>query len=476
MTVSDLSDGVTEQPGLTPQARKAVVVVLIGAILAFLDATVVNVALKSLSTTLDSSLDTIQWVVTVYMLAQAAILPLSGWAVRRMGAKRLYVVSMLLFVVASIGCGLAGNVGELIGARVFQGIGGGLMVPAGQMILMTAAGPRGLARVMAAVGIPMVLTPVVGPTIGGLLLENAGWQWIFLINAPLGLLGLVLAVRLLSADKKTESAGPLDVFGLALASLAMTGLTYALTEVGSRGVSSLQVLIPLSAGIVMIAAFVVRSLRVVNPVLDIRLYRNALFSSASVATFVFGAATFGAMVLLPLYFQLVRHQDAAHTGMLLAPQGIGAAVAMAVSGRIFDRIGSRICVLGSVVSVVATLPFMLITAGTSYWLLGAAMVVRGAGIGLAVMPAMTVALQTLRPDQFSDATPQLNIMQRIGGSIGTAVFVAVLGNYLRDNGVQRGDQASAFGTTFAWVLAAAVVATVPTVAMAVLERRSKPTP
>ncbi len=175
---------------------------------------------------------------------------------------------------------------------------------------------------------------------------------------------------------------------------------------------------------------------------------------------------------MPLYFQIVRGQDAAHTGMLMAPQGIGAAVAMGLSGRIFDRIGSRICLIGSVIGVVATVPLMLLTDSTPYWLLGLAMTVRGAGIGLAVMPAMTVALRTLTPAQTSDATPQLNIMQRIGGSIGTALFVVVLNDHLRD-AHQQADRASAFGTTFAWALAAAILAVVPTVAMAVLERRSR---
>ncbi|WP_062983215.1 DHA2 family efflux MFS transporter permease subunit [Nocardia anaemiae] len=474
MTASSDSENRTAQPELTltPQARKAVIVVLIGAILAFLDATVVNVALKSLSTTLGGSLDTTQWVVTVYLLTQAAVLPVTGWAARRMGAKRLYFASLLVFVLASIACGLASDIGQLIGARVVQGIGGGAMVPAGQIILVKAAGQRGLAKVMAAVGIPMVLTPVVGPTIGGLLLESAGWQWIFLINVPLGILGLILAARLLPTDDDNLSAERLDIRGLALASLGMIGLTYGLAELGPRGLWSPHVFATLLAGSVAIATFVVRSSRIAHPLLDIRLYRNALFSSAAVTTFIFGAATFGGMVLMPLYFQIVRGQDAAHTGMLMAPQGIGAAVAMGLSGRIFDRIGSRICVIGSVIGVVATVPFMLLTDSTPYWLLGLAMTVRGAGIGLAVMPAMTVALRTLTPAQISDATPQLNIMQRIGGSIGTALFVVVLNDHLRDANLQA-DRASAFGTTFTWALAAAILAVVPTVAMAVLERRAR---
>jgi EmrB/QacA subfamily drug resistance transporter len=320
----------------------------------------------------------------------------------------------------------------------------------------------------------MVLTPVFGPTIGGLLLEHAGWQWIFLINVPIGLIGLALAVRLLPADQRTEPAGPLDVLGFALVSLGAIGLTYGLAEVSAKGITTPQVLLPLLGGTALTAGFVVRSLRVPHPVLDVRLYRDLMFSSASLATFVFGAATFGGMVLMPLYFQLVRDQDAAHTGMLLAPQGVGAAIAMALSSRIFEKIGSRVCVIGSVVGIVATVPFMLISADTPYWLLGAAMTVRGLGIGLAVMPAMTAALRTLRPNQISDATPQLNVMQRVGGSIGTAVFVAVLHQHLQGNETRHTDQAAAFATTFSWVFAAAIVAALPTVVMAVLERRSKP--
>ncbi|MFF2551453.1 DHA2 family efflux MFS transporter permease subunit [Nocardia sp. NPDC058058] len=473
MTVSKRRNGATSKSELPAHARKAVVVILIGAILSLLDATVVNVAVKSLSLSLNSSLAVIQWVVTAYLLAQAAVLPVTGWAARRMGAARLYLGALLIFTIASIWCGLSDTAGELIAARVVQGIGGGAMLPAGQMVLVAAAGSEGLAKVMAAVGIPMVLTPVVGPTIGGLLLEYAGWPWIFLINVPIGAAGLALGLWLLPRAASTDSAGPLDLPGLMLASTGMVGLTYGLTEIGAHGIGTVRVLIPLTAGLAAIVLFATRALRIPHPLLDLRLYRDALFSSAALTTFLIGAATFGAMVLLPLYFQSVRGQDPAHTGMLLAPQGLGAAVAMAASSRIFDRIGSMICVIGSMIGVAATVPFLLITDTTPYWLLGVSMVMRGVGIGLAAMPAMTVALRGLSPSQISDATPQLNIMQRLGGSIGTAVFVTVLGDQLRDSGIQSSVQAAAFGTTFAWVLAAAVFAIVPTIAMALLERRSR---
>ncbi|WP_219823361.1 DHA2 family efflux MFS transporter permease subunit [Nocardia nova] len=473
MTISNPSEAAVERPTLSPQARRAVVVVLFGAVLAFLDATVVNVALKSLAADLGGTLDAIQWVVTAYLLVQAAVLPVTGWAARRVGAKRLYIGALLAFTLASVACAAANSVGLLILARVAQGLGAGVMIPVGQMILVTAAGRQGMARAMVAAGIPMVLTPIVGPTIGGLLLEYAGWQWIFLINAPIGVIGLVLAARLLPADEPGEPAGALDTPGLILVSAGMVGITYGLSEAASHGLTATRVLVTLCGGAVCTALFVVRSLRIPNPVLDLRLWRDRFFTAGTVSTFVIGAVTFGAMVLLPLYFQLVRHQDAAHTGLLMAPQGIGAAVAMGVSARLYERVGALTCLLGALVGCVATIPFMLIADDTPYWLLGCAMIVRGLGIGLAAMPAMTAALRNLTPSQIIDATPQLTVMQRVGGSIGTAAFVVVLQQHLHDKGVEHPDPASAFAVTFAWVLAASVLAVVPTALMAILELRTR---
>ncbi|WP_433562392.1 DHA2 family efflux MFS transporter permease subunit [Nocardia sp. CA-151230] len=472
MTISNIPGAAVDRSALTPQARRAIVVVLVGAILAFLDATVVNVSLRSLAADLGGTLDAIQWVVTVYLLVQAAVLPVTGWAARRIGRKRLYLGALLLFTLASVACAAAGSVGMLIAARVAQGLGAGVMIPVGQMILVTAAGRDGMAKAMAAAGIPMVLTPVVGPTIGGLLLEYAGWQWIFLINAPIGAAGLVLAARLLPADDRAEAAGALDAPGLILISLGMIGITYGLSEAAQRGVSDLLVLVTLCGGMVLVAAFVAHSLRTRNPVLDLRLWRDRFFAAGTISTFVIGAVTFGAMVLLPLYFQLVRHQDTAHTGMLMVPQGIGAALAMGLSARLYERIGALTCLLGTLVCCAATVPFMMIAGDTPYWLLGAAMTVRGLGIGLAAMPAMAAAMRDLTPSQIIDATPQLTVMQRVGGSIGTAAFVMILQRHLPTDGATAAG-ASAFAVTFTWVLAASTLAVLPTAMMAVLERRAR---
>jgi EmrB/QacA subfamily drug resistance transporter len=456
---------------LTPQVKRIAVAVVLGAVMSALSTTIVNVALETLSERLGASLDEIQWVVTAYMLALAAVIPVSGWAAARFGARAIYVTALVLFTAGSALCGLAWSLETLVAARVLQGLAGGLLVPVGQIVLVKAAGPRNMARVMSAIGVPIILAPVFGPTLGGLLVEHAGWQWIFYVNIPVGLAAIVAALRLLPNDSiEPQSAGRLDVAGLALVAAGLVGITYGLAESGTAGsMGATQVLVPALTGVALVAAFVVRALKLPNPLLDVRLYANRAFTAASVTTLALGAALFGGMVLMPLYFQLVRGEDAVITGLLLIPQGIGSAVAMAASGSVTERLGGGLTsLLGGVVMIVATLPFVLIDATTSYWLLGAAMLVRGLGIGMAMMPAMTAAFATLRPDQVNDATPQLNVLQRVGGSIGTAILAVVLQNGI--TGHSPAAVAGAFGHTYGWVVAISVVALVPTVMLAVIER------
>ncbi|MFD7708253.1 DHA2 family efflux MFS transporter permease subunit [Streptomyces sp. NPDC059785] len=458
---------------LSPEVRRIAVVVVAGAIASLLDSTIVNIALNDLTSELHTGLDTVQWVVTAYLLALASVIPVTGWAARRVGARRLYLSSIVLFTLASVACGLAQNSGQLIALRALQGIGGGLTLPVGQMILAKKAGPQNMARVMSIIGIPMVLTPVVGPTIGGLLLDGPGWRWIFFVNLPIGLLAVLLGLRLLPREP-AESAGRLDVAGLLLVSLGMIGLTYGLAELGNKGEFSATVVITLAAGLVLTAAFVVHALRVKQPrrpLLDMRLYRDKAFGAACLATFCLGAAMYGGMLLMPLYYQSVRHEDAVTTGLLLGPSGFGAAAAMWLSGRTTERLGGGLtAIIGGVVNIVSTLPFVLIGPHTSYLALCLALVVRGFGIGMSMMPAMTAAYRVLGRGKVNDATPQLSILQRIGGSMGTAIIVVVLQNSLSGSDGTPAGLADSFGAAFGWVLVVTLVALLATVVLAVVER------
>ena len=460
---------------IEPHVWRIAIVVILGSIMSVLDTTIVNVALDPLAHDLHTSLDSIQWVVTGYLLSLAAVIPVSGWAATRFGAKPLYLVSIVLFTLGSALSGLAWSSTSLVVARVLQGLGGGMIMPVGQMILVRAAGPRNMAKIMSVIGVPIILAPVFGPTLGGLLLEHAGWQWIFYVNLPIGVAAVFAGLRLLPRDVASpETAGKLDATGLVLLSAGLVGVTYGLAESGSAGsLFSSSVVIPFLVGLALVVAFVLRALRIPNPLLDIRLYKIRAFSAASLTMFALGAALFGGMILMPLYFQTVRHEDAVTTGLLLAPQGIGAAIAMIASGRATERIGGGLTSLvGSVITLVATIPFIVLGGETSYFAISAAMVVRGFGIGMSMMPSMTAAYAVLRPDQINHATPQMNVLQRVGGSIGTAILAVVLQGKITDLGRSASpDQlAGAFGGTFWWVFAISLVAMLPTVLLTVIER------
>jgi EmrB/QacA subfamily drug resistance transporter len=441
--------------------------------MSLLDSTIVNVALRRLSLHFGVSLVTIQWVVTSYLLALAAVVPMTGWAARRVGVKRLYLGSVAAFTAASLLCGLSHTVGQLIALRVLQGAAGGVIASVGQMLLVMRADRGNLARVMSAVGVPMIIAPIAGPVVGGLLLDGPGWRWIFFVNVPVGVATVLLGRRYLAADTGRPGQ-PLDALGLVLAGAGMVGITYGLAEIGAGGQGAARVLLPLLAGVLLAAAFVVHALRAASPVLDLRLYRSSGFTSACLSTLCSGAAVYGGMILLPLYLQSVRGVSAAGTGLLLIPQGCGAAVGMYLSGRVTDRLGAgTTALIGGTAMTLSSVPLAFLTSSTSYWLIGSVTSIRGAGIGLLTMPAMTAAFRALSPHQVNDAAPQLNMLQRLGGSVGTTLFAVVLQRQLGQT-ASAGGQAAAYGATFWWVVGVTMAATVPTIMLRRNERNNQP--
>jgi len=448
-------------------------VVVLGSIMSILDTTIVNVALETLGRELHSTLSQIQWVITGYMLSLAAVIPVTGWAARRFGAKQVYLLSLVLFTAGSALCGVATSTTELIVFRVIQGIGGGMILPIGQLMMASAAGPRRMGRVMSIVAVPAMLAPIFGPTLGGLIVDNASWRWIFFVNLPVGALAFPLALRLLPHSER-QPTDRLDIRGLALMATGVPLLTYGLAEIGATGkFTSVKALVPLLVGVALVVAFALHALRARRPLLDLRLYRRATFSSASIAMFCLGAALFGGMVLMPLYWQQIRGENVVTTGLLTAPMGLGMALVMPLVGRLTDRLGGGpLALLGVAVTSVATIPFGLIGAHTSITWLSAAMFVRGMGVGFAFMPAMTAAYAALDRHELSDATPQLNVLQRVGGSIGTAVLAVVLQRALLHSHGLSG-AAGAYGTAFWWSLGLTALAIVPCLILLRAERATR---
>jgi EmrB/QacA subfamily drug resistance transporter len=467
---------------LDPHVKRVAIVVVLGMIMSILDTTIVNVALDSLSRDLHTPLNDIQWVVSAYLLALAAVIPLSAWAIRKWGAYKIYMQALVLFTLGSALCGLATSAPELIGFRALQGIGGGMLAPTGLTILVNASGRDALPKVMSAIGVPMVLAPVFGPTLGGFLLQSVSWHAIFMINVPIGIVTAVIAVRLLPRDHPApDSAGPLDWIGLLLAGLGTVGITYGLSQSATAGsFTSLSVVLPVIVGAVLVVVFVFRSMRIKHALLDLQLYAIRAYSSASVVMFCLGAAIFGAMILLPLYFQVARGEDAIHTGLLLIPQGIGASIGMNRSALATRRFGAGLTSLvGVVIMIGGTVPFLFVGPATPYAPIAVAMVVRGVGVGLALMPAMTAAFSALSHDQVNDGSPQLNVIQRVGGSLGTAIVAVVLQTRLAHvAGASTGTYtdptavAASFAGTYRWVILMTVLALIPATMLWRVERQT----
>jgi EmrB/QacA subfamily drug resistance transporter len=450
-------------------------IVIIGSIMSILDTTIVNVALATLSRELHAPISQIQWVVTGYLLSLAAVIPVTGWAARRFGPKRVYLVSLVLFSAGSALCGLATSTTELIVFRVLQGVGGGMILPIGQLMMAEAAGPKRMGRVMSIVAVPAMLAPILGPAIGGLILESVSWRWIFFVNVPIGVIAVIAAIRVLPnvPPSRTER---LDFSGLGLMASGLVLLTYGLAEIGSTGkFTSPKVVIPCLAGLALLGVFVFHALRMRTgkPLLDLRLYKRPTFSSASFAMFCLGAALFGGMILLPLYWQEIRHESVLHTGLLTAPQGLGMALIMPLAGKLTDRLGGGpLALAGVILTTLMTIPFGFVGAHTSILSLSLAMFLRGMGIGFAFMPAMTAAFASLDRSELSDATPQLNVLQRTGGSIGTAVLAVVLQRQLTGAHTLAA-KAGAYGTAFWWSVGLTAAAIIPCIVLLNAERRAR---
>jgi EmrB/QacA subfamily drug resistance transporter len=426
----------TDQVAAAPEKLDAAVlkiagVVVLGAIMSILDITVVSVALPTFQTEFDATYAEVAWTMTGYTLALATVIPLSGWAADRFGTKRLYMLALLLFTLGSVLCATADSIGQLVAYRVLQGLGGGMLMPLGMTIMTRAAGPQRIGRLMAVLGIPMLLGPIGGPILGGWLIEAASWHWVFLINLPIGIIGLVYAQFALPKDE-AQPGESFDFVGMLMLSPGLALFLYGVSSLPeTASITATKVWLPMTAGALLVIGFVLYSFKPQHPLLDLRLFRNRNLTVASASLFVFIVAFMGAGLLFPSYFLQVRGESTLNAGLLMAPQGLGAMLTMPIAGMLADKI-----------PVGRTVPFAmgLIAAGfftftqvgtdTSYWLLCGSLFVMGLGMGGTMMPIMTSALRTLSHQDVARGSTLVNILQQIGGSIGSAIMSVILTSQL----------------------------------------------
>lgn len=430
-------------------------VLLVGAMAALLDTTIVTVAIADLTRAFDTSVSTAQWAITGYLLAMAAAIPMMGWLIDRWGARRVWLVTLWLFLSGSVLCAFAWSIASLIAFRVVQGLGGGLILPLVQAILAGAAGPRRMGRAMGLIGIPGQLAPIFGPVLGGLILGSLGWRWIFLVNVPVCLTALLLAWHYLQVVNERRPPGRFDGIGTLLLIPAIVAILLGLAVAGDWRTAPTLPIVLIGGGAVLLAAFVrYAARRGARGLLDVRLLRYRSFSIATAMTFLSGVCLYGPLLLLPLFYQQARGLPVSQVGVLLAPQGLGLMASLWIAGRWADRIGPRtVAVIGVLLSASGIAVF--IAAGRApLAVLSAGLVALGAGLGAIGVAVSAAGYRDVEAASIPRATGLLNIVQRIGASFGTVVVALVLHQQLAATGILISQNAieAAFMRAFVWTL------------------------
>lgn len=408
---------------LDPSVWKICSVAIFGALLAQLDATIVNVSLSNLAVDLHSSLSAIQWVTSGYLLALTLVLPLNGWLVDRIGAKAVYLWCFSAFTLTSALCGLAWSADSLITFRVLQGVSGGLLAPMAQMMFARAAGKH-MARVVGFAALPVLIAPILGPAIAGGILQYASWRWLFLVNLPVGVLALLLAVLFLPPDRHETKRRELDWVGLAVLSPGLVLLLY-----GSERLGQTEGRLALMTGILLLAAFLGLAARKGDRALiDLRLFKGKVFSTAVIAQFLSNGVLFAGQMLIPVYLIQACGRSPGEMGWLLAPLGLGMSVTYPSMGTLTKRFGiRRVSAGGALLALAATFPFLYLAArGLNLAVLAPALFFRGMGQSAVGVPSISAAYASVDRRDLPMATTSLNIVQRLGGPVLTTLCANIL--------------------------------------------------
>jgi EmrB/QacA subfamily drug resistance transporter len=439
---------------LGPTPAVAVAVAYVAAnFMSNMDMQIVNVALPTLSRYFSASLSAVQWTAIAYLLALAVVIPASGWVGDRVGLKQTFVFAVALFTLASALCGAVDSLGELIVARILQGIGGGMMMPAGTAMLYRTFPPDQRARVARTVIIPALIGPGSAPIIGGVLTQWLSWRWIFLINVPAGIAMVGFAIRYLPRTP-SQTSGRLDVGGMALSGLGLSSLLYALSEGSSLGWASVPVLLSGVAGIVLLAAFVRRSLRLRDPILRIRLLSNRLFRATQIVFALSTGPFLGSLYLTPIFLQEILHQSPIASGLTTFVEAIGVGIGAQTLGRLYPRLGPRVLGAAGAAALAVYLGlFILITPGTNLWLVRGVMLLGGFANSAVFLSVQTAMFSTISQRDTGHASAIYNTMRQSSIALNVAVLTTIA----------AGSTAASISAFHAAYLAAALIAVVGTV-------------
>ncbi len=402
------------------------IVIIFGIFMSILDTTIVNIAIPRLQAAFGANLADVQWVSTGYTLAQGVTTPLTPFFSSQLGLKRFYLIVLALFTLGSALCGLAWSLPALIVFRLLQGMGGACLLPLSITLLYSEFPPEERGTALGVLGVPILLAPALGPTVGGYIVTYFGWPLIFYINLPIGIVGLILGFILLR-NIAPEGNVRFDLAGFLLSSTGLGAILYGLSDVSTDGWSSSKVIGFLGSGLIALVIFVIVELEIVNrggrPLMDLRLFKNQPFATGNIAYVMVTFALFGGLFLVPVYLQNLRGQDAFQSGLLLLPQALGSMAAVLIGGRLVDKIGVKAVVLpGLMLLAVALWRFSFVTLQTPFLNFQVLLILRGFGLGLALQPLTVAVLAEIKPAQLSQGTTINSVIRNIASSLGVAVL------------------------------------------------------
>jgi EmrB/QacA subfamily drug resistance transporter len=412
---------------LAPQERIVLIVYMVGLFMSVVDSTIIYTALPSVAREFHEPLGSAQWVTLGYLLALAVIVPCSGWIGDRFGTRRTYLTALILFTAASAGCGLAGSMLELVAFRIVQGFGGGLIVSVGQAMLFRTFVAERRAKASAIVALGTSLGPAIGPVLGGVLVTTLSWRWCFYVNLPLGI--AVLVIGWLFLDEHRESApGRLDVPGFLLAGGGLALCLYSLSELPARGWSSTTVISTGLGGVAALGVLVAVELRTPVPMLNLRLLRNRIFRTGTIASMLSGCSYTGYLFLMPEFLQQARGLSPLESGFTTFPGAIGLWIGSQLAARAYPHVGPRRMVVGSAAAVatIMSLYSVVLQTGTDLWLIRAMMLCSGFAISWCNLPLRVSSFSSISSADTGRASALFTTQSRVAGGVGVAVVVTVL--------------------------------------------------
>jgi EmrB/QacA subfamily drug resistance transporter len=405
-------------------------VVIFGVFMSILDQTIVNIAIPRLQSAFGADIHSVQWVLTAYILAQGVATPAAAFFADTLGIKRFYIISLTAFTLGSALCGLAWSLPILITFRILQGLGGAALFPLSITLLFREFPPQERGTAMGIFGVPALLAPALGPTLGGYLVTYVGWQAIFYVNVPIGIVAIVLSAMLIR-EYRPEGQTRFDFPGFFFAALGLATILYGLSSASTDGWGSGTVLGSLFVGLLSLAIFVTVELVIANrggqPLLDLRLFANGPFRAGMIAQLFVVFGLFGGLFLFPIYLQNIRFLSAFQAGLILLPQALAAMVCTIIGGRLVDRIGVRaVMIPGLLILAFATWQLTYISLYSTYGWLQLMFILRGIALGLTVQPLTVAMLSEISPRQLAQASSLNTVNRAVASSLGIAILATLV--------------------------------------------------